>query len=615
MISIEKTDNFPSAPGVYIMKGEGGTVLYVGKARDLKKRVRSYFSKSRDSRYHIRFLMDRVADLEFIVTDTEKEALILENTLIKKYRPRYNFSLRDDKTYFSLRMDTAEEFPRLTIVRKVPRDGARYFGPYSSASSAREVLKQLHKLFPLRRYPLEACRQRKRPCLFYQIKQCSAPCHGLISGEEYAALAEGAALFLEGKNRDLLKILKGRMTQAAATEHYEEAARFRDLIGAIEVTVERQKMVTHGGDSDVLGFYHEGSRLEIAILFIRGGNLIGSRSYSVNWEMDDAEGVASFMNEYYNQDVFIPEEVLVPVPPAEPEAFVELLSEKRGRRVAVTHPRRGAKADLVSLAVKNAMTTAMEKQKAAAGAEGVLLELKERLHLCKIPRRIECYDISNIQGQLAVGSGIAFADGKADKARYRHYRIRTIDQADDFGMMHEVLSRRFREGAASGDLPDLIIVDGGQGQLNILTRVLRELQVEGVEAAALAKSRVEKGMASDAIVRSDERVFLPGRKNPVALRQNSAPLLLLARIRDEAHRFAITYHKKLRGKAALTSRLEEVAGVGAARKKALLRHFGSLQRLHEASLEEISAVKGMTRKVAEGVWGYLHGENGGGASP
>lgn len=614
MISIEMTNQFPSAPGVYIMKGGGGTVLYVGKARDLKKRVRSYCSKSRDSRYHIRFLMDRVTDIEFIVTDTEKEALILENTLIKKYRPRYNFSLRDDKTYFSLRMDMAEEFPRLTIVRKVPRDGARYFGPYSSASSAREVLKQLHKLFPLRRYPLETCRQRRRPCLFYQIKQCSAPCHGLISREDYAALAEGAALFLEGKNRDLLKTLRQRMAQAAAAEHYEEAARFRDLIGAIEVTLERQKMVTRGGDSDVLGFYREGSRLEITLLFIRGGNLIGSRSYSLQWEMDDAEGVASFMSEYYNRDVFIPEEVLVPLPLAEPEAFVELLSEKRGKRVAVTHPRRGAKADLVNLAVKNATTAAMEKQKAAAGSEEVLQELKERLHLGKIPRRIECYDISNMQGRLAVGSGVAFTDGKADKARYRHYRIRTIDQADDFGMMHEVLSRRFRKDATSRDIPDLIIVDGGLGQLNILTRVLRELQVESVEAAALAKSRVEKEMSSDEIMRSDERVFLPGRKNPVVLRQNSAPLLLLARIRDEAHRFAITYHKKLRGKAALTSRLEEVPGVGAARKKALLRHFGSLQRLQEASLEEISAVKGMTGKVAEEVWRFLHGEREGGAS-
>jgi excinuclease ABC subunit C len=331
--------------------------------------------------------------------------------------------------------------------------------------------------------------------------------------------------------------------------------------------------------------------------------------------MDDAEGVASFMNEYYNRDVFIPEEVLVPVPLAEPEAFVELLSEKRGRRVTIAYPCRGAKADLVMLAGKNAMTTAMEKQKAAAGTEGVLMELKERLHLGRLPRRIECYDISNIQGRLAVGSGVVFMDGKPDKAHYRHYRIRTIDQADDFGMMHEVLSRRFRDSAAKGGLPDLIIVDGGIGQLNILTGVLRELRVEGVEAAALAKSRVEKGMASPEIVRSDERVFLPGRKNPVALRQNSAPLLLLARIRDEAHRFAITYHKKLRGKAALTSSLEEVPGVGPARKKALLRHFGSLQKLQEASVEGISGVKGMTRKVAEGVWGCLHGENGGDASP
>jgi excinuclease ABC subunit C len=288
------------------MKG-GDTILYVGKAGNLKQRVRSYFRQSGDARYHIPYLMARVTVIDFIVTDTEKEALILENTLIKQHRPRYNLNLRDDKTYFSLRLDMTEEFPRLAIVRKVPRDGARYFGPYSSASAAREVLKELCKIFPLRHYPLETCRRRGRPCLFYQIKQCSAPCFSLISREDYRTLAEGTALFLEGKNRELLQVLRKRMASEAAAERYEQAARFRDLIRAIEVTVEQQKMVSHGGDTDVIGLSRDGNRLEIVIIFIRGGNMTGSRTFHLSWELDDAEGLASFLNEYYSKEVFIPE--------------------------------------------------------------------------------------------------------------------------------------------------------------------------------------------------------------------------------------------------------------------------------------------------------------------
>ena len=346
MITIATIQNFPSSPGIYIMKGGDGNVLYVGKARDLRQRVRSYFRQSGDSRYQIKFLMARVAEIDYIVTDTEKEALILENTLIKEHRPRYNFNLRDDKTYFSLRLDMAEEFPRLTIVRKVPRDGARYFGPYSSASAAREVLKELSKIFPLRHYGMETCRRRGRPCLFYQIRQCSAPCFGLISPEDYAALAEGTALFLEGKNRELLQILSGRMAEAAVAEQYEQAARFRDLIRSVKVTVEQQKMVTSGGDADVFGLFFDGSLLQIVIIFIRGGTTIGSRSYSLPWELDEAEGLASFLNEYYGSEVFIPQEVLVPLPLPEHGALAELLSEQRGRKVVVTFPRRGIKAEL-----------------------------------------------------------------------------------------------------------------------------------------------------------------------------------------------------------------------------------------------------------------------------
>jgi excinuclease ABC subunit C len=605
MIDITRTDHFPAAPGVYLMRGDDGHILYVGKAHDLKKRVRSYFSASRDTRRHIRFLMDRVADIDFIVTDTEKEALILENTLIKEHRPRYNFNLRDDKTYFSLRMDMKEEFPRLTIVRKVARDGARFFGPYSSAAAAREVLKQLRRIFPLRHYPLETCRRRKRPCLFHQLKQCSAPCHGLISREEYLLLAEGAALFLEGKNRDLVKIYRQRMAEAADSEQFEVAARFRDLISAVEVTVEKQKMVVAEGDFDLLGYHRAGDRLEALILFMRGGKVIGSRSYTLSWGFDDSEGLASFLHEYYGRDVHIPSELLLPIPLPETDSFAELLSEKRGRRVIIACPRRGVKSELVSLAMKNAAETAREKEESRAGTEKTLREMQERLNLPRLPRRIECYDISNIQGRHAVGSRVVFIDGRAENALYRRYRIRSVDQADDFSMMREVLSRRFAPGRDDG-APDLIVVDGGIGQLNVLIGVLRELNIEGVPAVGLAKSRVEKGMTKEEIERSAERIFLPGRRNPVVLRQNSAPLLLLCRIRDEAHRFAITYHKKVRDNETLTSRLSAVPGVGEKRLKELLRHFGSLRKLEGVSMEEISAVKGISGSLARGVWEFLH---------
>ncbi len=467
MIDIGTIESFPAAPGVYLMKGADGSILYVGKARNLKQRVRTYFRQSGDSRYHIRFLMARVADIDYIVTDTEKEALILENNLIKKHRPRYNFNLRDDKTYFSLRLDMAEEFPRLSIVRKVPRDGARYFGPYSSAAAARDVLKELCKLFPLRHYPLETCRRRGRPCLFHQIRQCSAPCHGLISPEDYAALAEGAALFLEGKNRELLKVFNKRMIEAAKGEQYEEAARFRNLIRSIEVTVEQQKMVGPGGDSDVVGYCRTGNRLEIVLLFIRGGSMVGSRNWSLAWELDDAEGVASFINEYYGREVFIPREVLLPLPLTEQGALAELLSEQLGKRVGVTFPRRGIKAGLVELACRNAASAAAEKADAAGSAETALGELRDKLHLPAFPRRIECYDISNIGGRHAVGSRVVFNDGRAATSHYRRYRIRSVDQANDFAMMHEVLSRRFRDGNEADGPPDLIVVDGGIGQLNV----------------------------------------------------------------------------------------------------------------------------------------------------
>ena len=605
MIALEMITNFPSAPGIYLMKTAEGAILYVGKARNLKKRVRSYVGPG-DSRLHIRFMVQLVASVEYIVTDTEKEALILENTLIKQHHPKYNINLRDDKTYFSLRMDMKEPFPRLSIVRKVPADGARYFGPYSSATSAKAVLNQLYKAFPLRHYPLATCLSRKRPCLYYQIKQCSAPCCGLITATEYGEIAEAAALFLEGKNTEVTKLYRSRMMQASAELRFEDAARYRNLIRAIEVTVERQKVVARGADSDVFGLHRERDQLQIALLHIRGGALTGSRSFCFDWELETEEGLASFLNEYYDQDTPIPPQILLPLPIAEPAALEELLSEKAGRKVTIAAPQRGAKLEIVKLAQKNALNAAQERIAKEDSAVDLLAELAEKLNLPRPPRRMECYDISNIQGEMAVGSRVVFMDGKPDRSLYRHYRIRGVLQSDDFAMMREMLARRFKAESTEA-LPDLIVVDGGIGQLNVLSAVLDELGVLGVEAAGLAKSRVERSMESPELKRSDERVFRPGRKNPITLRQNSAPLLLLVRIRDEAHRFAITYHKTVRSKALTSSELDGVTGIGGKRKKALLTHFGSLKGVKEATLEQLAETEGMTKSAAQAVWEHLHG--------
>jgi len=606
----DKIRHLPASPGVYLMRDAGGTIIYIGKARNLRQRVRSYFGASGDSRYQVKFLLARVADLEVMLTDTEKEALLLENTLIKQHHPRYNLDLKDDKTYFSLRLDPAEEFPRFTIVRKVPRDAARYFGPYASASAAREVLRQITRMFPLRHYPLKSCTARRRPCLYHQIGQCSAPCHGLITTTDYATLAEGAMLFLEGRSRQLVAEFKRRMQQAADDLRFEEAARWRNLLRSIEVTVEKQKVVMQGGDSDVVGFFRDTTRLELALLFIRGGVLTGSRLFSLAWELEDREGLAAFLTQYYSADNFIPQEILLPLEIEEAGALAELLSENGGRKVTIARPLRGTKRELVELAGKNAAAALRERDEKSASAQVVLGDLRQRLHLTRLPHRIECYDISTIQGRHSVGSGVAFSDGRPDKAHYRRYRIRHVRGQDDFAMLAEVFARRFRpEKVQTDGLPDLVVVDGGIGQLNSTLAIIRELGLEGsFDLVSLAKGRTTRDAESPTVEKSAERVFLPGRRNPVVLRQNSAPLLLLAAIRNEAHRFAIEYHRTLRGKEGIASGVEQIPGIGPKRATALLRHFGSLKRLKEAGVEEIAAVEGMNRATAEKLHAALHGE-------
>ncbi|MDO3378966.1 excinuclease ABC subunit UvrC [Geoalkalibacter halelectricus] len=601
---------YPTAPGVYLMFGEQEAVLYVGKAKNLRARLRSYFSAAGDGRGQIPFLMAKVRRIETIVTDTEKEALILENTLIKKHRPRYNINLRDDKTYLSIRLDPRDEFPMLQTVRKVRRDGALYFGPYASGTAVRETLKEIYRIFPLRHYPVEVCRRRGRPCLFYQIGQCSAPCHGRISREDYRSLVQGVIALLSGREREVVGDLRERMANAAQQMRYEEAARLRDQIRAIETTVERQKVAGEGGgDQDVIGLHHEGGEIEIALLFIREGKLIGRRTYLQPWCLDEDELLSSFLREYYARDVLIPGQILVPLELSDAEALEEWLGERRGRRVRIVAPRRGDKLRLVELAVRNAAESFRERGKRRTASREVLADIQERLHLRQVPQRMECFDISNVQGTHGVGSMAVFLDGEPAPQAYRRFRLRTVEGADDYASLREVLLRRLGRGLQEGELPDFILIDGGRGQLGVLSAVLNELGLEErVDVAGIAKSRVLANLRGKVVERSEERLFVPGRKNPIILRGGSPALFLLERLRDEAHRFAIGYHRKLRGRAAIRSALEEVPGIGRERRKALLKHFGSVRKLRQADLEEIAAMPGMPRPVAEALYAHLHGD-------
>jgi excinuclease ABC subunit C len=603
-------NKFPAVCGVYLMKGEDGVILYVGKAKNLRSRLRSYFAGNGDGRPQIRFLLNRVRDVDTIVTDTEKEALILENTLIKKHHPRYNIHLRDDKTYVSLRLDLNEEFPAPQIVRRVKKDGALYFGPFSSSAAVRDTLKEIYRIFPLRHYPMETCRRRRRPCLFYQIGQCSAPCHGRITAADYQVLVKGVIALLSGRERDVLQLLREKMRRAAAELQFEEAARLRDQIVSIEQTVEKQKVAeAGGGDQDVIGLHREGGEVEIAILFIRQGKLIDRRSYPVQWRLEEEELLSSFLQQYYDRDVFIPEQILLPFLPDDAGALEEWLSERQGKKVVISAPQRGEKVRLVEMAARNAAESNRERGSSREARENVLVEIHGKLHLGRHPHRMECFDISNVQGTFSVGSMAVMIDGEAARNEYRSYRIRTVEGADDFSSLYEILKRRLARGRDEELLPDFILIDGGKGQLSVLTSVLEELGLTGrIDAAGIAKSRVLANVRGRSVEKSEERFFLPGRKNPVMLRHGSPALFMLERLRNEAHRFAITHHRKLRGKSALQSALEEITGIGPARRKALMLHFGSLKKIRASSLEELKATPGLPAEVAQRVFSALRND-------
>jgi excinuclease ABC subunit C len=606
-LSKEFLRSVPLRPGVYLMREGNGTVLYVGKARELRKRLASYLRVDVGEQSKTALLLAQVRSIDTILTGTEKEALILEASLIKQYRPRYNIILRDDKNYPLIKVTVQEAWPRLLMARSRQKDGARYFGPFSSAAAMWETIRLLNELFPLRRCKEKNLKVRTRPCLNAQMARCLAPCAGRVAREEYQALVRKVLLVLEGKNRELLLELGREMERAADELRFEEAALLRDRIRALQATLEKQQIVAaHGQDQDVFAFARQGAGVAVAVLAVRRGVVSGQQVFLLLDPVGrDAEVLAEVLSRYYGEeDRFLPREVLLPFAIAEAELLAEWLSERGGRRVAVLCPQRGEKARLLEMAEANAAQALADRERQDASWQALAAALGRTLRLARVPERIECLDISNISGQLAVGSLVCFLAGEPAKHLYRHYRIRTVHGPDDYAMMAEVLGRRLRRGKEENDLPDLLLVDGGRGQLAMAARAVRELDLAGrVELAAIAKEREGEG----------EKLYRPGRKNPILLPRHSPLLLYLMRLRDESHRYGVTFHRRLRGKRLLASPLQGIPGVGRERTRLLLKEFGSLARLQAAGQEELAAVAGIGATLAAQIRRHLH-ESGEAAS-
>lgn len=579
-----------------MMKGFDGEIIYIGKAKDLAVRVGSYFKDAGDERYAARFLSKKTADIACIVTANEKEALLLEDTLIKRHKPKYNIRLKDSKTYVSIKVTVHERFPRIFITRQIKHDGSRYFGPYPSAQSVRETVKFLRGIFPLCVCSDSAWKGMTRPCLDYQMGLCAAPAVGLINEAEYKKLADGALMFLEGKNSELARILKSEMKAAAASLDFERAARIRNRLAAIAHMLESQSVVTHRRiDRDVFAAEGKDAILAVQALFVRDGRLTGSAGFIFeNSVVPLPESIGSFISQFYKAGRHIPDEVMLPVRLEDMDTIAEWLSEKKGRKVRVFAPERGELVKLLSLAANNATEALREKLSSRCAAQDALEALQKRLRLANRPQRIEAFDISNISGSHSVGAMAVFKDGEPLKSAYRLFKIRDVVGQDDYAMIAEVLTRRFRAQGAN-DWPQLILIDGGKGQLNIALAVLSELGVNGVDATAIAKDK--EGMDKR---RKGERVFLPNVKDPVLLKEGSAPDLLLRRIRDEVHRFAITYNRRLRSKA-IASVLDSVPGIGAKRKNALFDKFGDIDTILDADTEALTAVPGITEAIATAI--------------
>ncbi|ADH85555.1 excinuclease ABC subunit UvrC [Desulfurivibrio alkaliphilus] len=586
------------APGVYLMRDAGGQVLYVGKAVSLRKRLQSYSRIDPAGRSKTSVMLGKVAKVDTVLTRTEKEALILEAGLIKQHRPRYNVILRDDKSYPHLKVTVQEEWPRLLMTRRVSKDGARYFGPYASPAAMWETLRLLNSLFPLRRCKAKKFAPGQRACLNHQMGRCPAPCIGAITPEAYRQRVSQVLAILEGRKRELTRELTGRMQEAAAGLNFEEAAALRDQIRALNQTLEKQVVLGRERvDLDVFGLVRRHGQVAAALLFIREGALADKREFFLAEPVgEDDEVLAELLRRFYEHPQRpIPRSILLPLPAEGAAALTEWLSEKRGGPVRLLVPRRGDKKALVTMAGDNAGQLLAAREKQQAGWLSLGEEIRRALRLTSSPQRIECLDISNLGGREAVGSLVSFRQGEKESSRYRRFHIRNLATPDDYAMMREVLLRHLCRAAAAETLPDLLVLDGGKGQLGVAQAVLAELALPGPELVSIAKDREGSG----------ERLFRPGRKNHLKLAQHSPVLLFFMKIRDEAHRFGITFHRRLRRQKQLVSRLEEIPGVGPGRKQALLKQLGSLAGVAAATPEQLAAVPGIGPELAAVIHRHL----------
>ncbi len=607
----EKARHLPASPGVYLLKDKEGEVIYVGKARNLRARVRSYLQDTPDDRFRSQFLKARLADLECVITDTEKEALLLENNLIKKYRPRYNVRLRDDKTYFHLKLTMSEKFPRLILTRR-PKPGKDIlFGPFASSRAVKDTIELLQGIFPLRLCTTRRFQYRSRPCLNFQIKKCLGPCAGKVDEDEYQNLVQQVILFLKGRNHELLDRLRDDMACASEALEFERAARIRDRIRSVQATLEPQKVEsTFLLDRDVFGFFREADHVQIHILGFRKGVLRLSQGFPLKRaRLSDSEVLGSFLKQYYHDREILSDEIILPFSADDAELMAEILTERRGKKIEIMVPIRGKKRELAEMASANAHQSFLADRERKELKARALEELKKRLRLKHVPRWIEAYDISNLGPAAAVASMVKFQHGQPDKSGYRRYRIKSVSGQDDYAMMKEVLTRRFRRALKEGqDLPDLVMLDGGKGQLNIALAVFNDLGIKGPDMIALAKEKEQGEPLSSRLEKKGERVYIPRIKDPVYLKPHTPALHLLVEMRDEAHRFANEYQKRLTRKRLTRSALLDLPGIGKKKSNILLRQFKSMARIKASTPEQIAALPGISKKDADTIYTFLHPE-------
>jgi len=593
----EQLSRTPSRPGVYLLKDIEGKVIYVGKAAQLKKRLASYFSKSKHTDTKISVLVRMVAAFDIILVGSEKEALILESNLIKKYKPRYNVILKDDKRYPCLRINTRHPYPKISIVRKIRKDGTLFFGPFTSAGAVRQSLKIVNRTFKLRKCSDREFSQRTRPCLHYQMRRCLAPCCMDVDKETYGALIQEVVLFLNGRTPDLIMKIKKEMNQQAELEQYEKAAELRDKLFSLEKILEKQLSVsTDLKDRDVIALVTSSDHAMIVMLYVRNGFLLGKRQFVFEKILATEENILTgFLRQFYEQAYMIPPEILVSHCLEDVEIIEGILKEFRKGKVKIHRPQRGEKRRLVLMALENAENGLRESLASNAADMALLIRLKKRLNMERLPRRIECFDNSHIFGRASVSGMVVFEKSRPKRAAYRTYRLTTAGMHDDYAAMAEVLGRRYGRTGSLDPLPDLLVVDGGKGQLNIAVDIINMLGLnKSFEIVGIAKKDEKKGEVRD-------KIYQRGRANPVSFGRDLDGLLLLQKIRDEAHRFAIQYHRKLRGKQAMHSTLDDIYGVGPKRKAMLLKHFGSVELVRAADLEALTVLPGMNRRVAQAV--------------